>query len=212
MTFFRNHRAKIIAVTSSSIAASAIVLVVAVPAFTGTSSNKDAAPTPPAIPVPATAVVDHGATLVDGAQWRLSTFTAADGRLCVQEHVLAGVGEGCFDPSKLFNEGPIALSYGSTVAPGNPQSLAHVWLWGFVSPSVARLQIVTAACARKAVAVDDDHVFFTVLGAGGRFDAASWPIRVEALASDGSVIGTKDIDLGSALGQSKVVSPARAAC
>lgn len=206
---------KLIAAAGTVIATAAVLAGVTT-AFVGGGSNGEAHAEEPAgkalLPTPASArKVDRRAT-VDGQVYSVFTYRAANGQTCVGEAIPGGgEGVGCFDKAKLFAEGPIAVSYGSRQDEGNRVRFANTWVWGFAAPSISRLEIVTRNCARIPVEVGPDGVFLHVSSraqlAGGNF-----PLRIEALAAEGEVIGAKDIALEQVARRSGILVPSTTGC
>lgn len=149
---------------------------------------------PAHIPLESRASVDVG-----GGQWTLGTFKNASNQLCV-ERQLPGVGlsRGCLDPETLFADGRdiVALPGASQVSAATPQLYwSKVWIYGFVSPRVAQLKLVSLDCSQVEVPFDAGGAFLHVVPP---VDVARGvlPYKMVAQASDGATVETRGVSLG----------------
>jgi hypothetical protein len=149
---------------------------------------------PSHMPLDARASVDVG-----GEQWTLGTFKNTSNQLCL-EGQLPGVGlsRSCLDPTTLFAEGRdiIAMPGASQISSPAPQlHWSKVWIYGFVSPAVARLTLVSLDCSEVEVPFDEGGAFLHVV-APADVARGVLPYKMVAQASDGSDVETRNVSLG----------------
>lgn len=148
---------------------------------------------------PGAPVQSRAAVTVDGERWTLGTYSNAAKQFCAERRMPGvGVGRGCVDTDVLFADGRelVALPGGSQADVPTPQTRwDKMWIYGFVSPKVATLHLVTTDCSEREVAFDSEGAFLHVVP---RQDIARGivPWRMLARASDGSLIEERNVSLG----------------
>jgi hypothetical protein len=137
--------------------------------------------------------------VVDGKEWTVTTYRDAAGRLCAfQGAVGAGRGGTCLDPQTIFERAPVVLYYGSGQDGADLSVWDRMWLWGFASDRVARLDLTLTNCTDLRLSVDAGGIFQHVspaaeLHAGVlparlmAYDGAGVPIFSERIVPDPAV-------------------------
>jgi hypothetical protein len=164
-------------------------------AVTGSGSTIIGSDRPKKAVAPDSPITIHGRTVVDGAEWMVKTYHNVDGQLCVVQTV-PGEGEGgtCLEESTLFARGPILLFSGSRQNEGNTQTWDNAWVWGFVSPSVTNLDLVSTNCTKIPLHVDSQGVFLHVV-ASGPLHRGDWPYKIVAEGLAGEIIASEVVKL-----------------
>jgi hypothetical protein len=132
--------------------------------------------------------------VVDGAPWSLTTFTNEVGQVCAGEKVPndgadGGQGLACRDKATLFDDGPLVYFVGARQLPGNVTRWANVWVWGWASPQVSRVELQLNNCAVVPLKVENG-LFFEVFGSA-TVRSGLGPQQLIAYGPNGAVIDIK---------------------
>jgi len=132
-------------------------------------------------PAPGQAAVAHLAQVVDGQPWSITSFTNDRGQLCGGEKIPQAAADGggqglsCWQPQTMFDASPLVYQVGAVLI--SPTAGYNVWVWGIVSPKVARVALQLANCTILSLPLDTSHVFFHVFGTGAiRANIGPWKL------------------------------------
>ncbi len=160
-------------------AVGSVFIVVAAAVSRGESSPQRAAPTasyeaysaPQEVqnttPALGARVREHFPTFVDGGRWSLRSFENQIGEVCAGEnHPGGGQGLACRDPETMFADRPLVYFSGKQRLSPDTASWDNAWVWGWTSPDVARLELRLSNCTRLPLAINNERLFFHVIGKG----------------------------------------------
>ena len=137
---------------------------------------------------------------VDGQRWSLKTYRDAEGQLCVAETVPGeGVGTACgYTADRMFANGRnIHYSLGARQRPEQRNDRTkwdNVSIWGFVHPSVKRLELLLTNCQRLPLHVNADGMYFHVVGQG-MLHRQVWPHALIGYGASGDVLASETLPL-----------------
>jgi hypothetical protein len=195
MRYLRKHRLLL---------AMSLVTVVGLTGAAGaiafTSANRQSRGAIDPSPAKNARVTVHDAQLVGGQNWQVNSFTNAEGQACLAVVVPGeegGTGTNCDDPSSFFARGPIHYVVSSKSSASDRSHWEAVWVWGRVAPSVTRLELTTATCARTPVRVDSDGVFLHILTPALARSTASLPQGLVAYDATGSRVANDPVPLAA---------------
>lgn len=172
MSFTVNHK---LALLPLAILAAVSVFFFAVKESRSTSSAAPAAgpnPVQNLTPRDGTVAQEAFSSRIDNESWSVTSFENELGQWCAGETVTGAKVESsrrCIDPQTAFAKTPLVFSVGSRRLSENLPTWSQVWVLGWASPSVSKLELVISSCRTVPVRVNTDRrVFFHVLPARPR--------------------------------------------
>ena len=189
--------------TSHACAVVALLVVGGAAAFGGTalSQNGDRSAVDPesSLRIPGSSTL-HRSLSADGADWRYESFRTVRGERCSSQNVPGeGVAVTCFDRAELLaREGKEVLAFPGArqqSAPVRKLAWDNLWINGFVSGTVASLEVVNVDCSVVPVPFDDEGGFMHVVGSMG-IRRGVVPYRLVARDSTGALVHDQDVRLG----------------
>jgi hypothetical protein len=193
----------------------AIALAAAATIVAGASAlslgSKQAEATPPPYervdrtPAPNEKPVRHFQTTVDGQPWGLLSFTNTRGQFCAGETVPNDGGDGgqglsCRDPETLFADHALVYFVGARQLGADAAHWANVWVWGFASPAIERLELRLTDCSVVPLRIDEQRLFFHVFGRGEIVGRAVGPQELIAYNHSGAVLDREETPLSAPTG------------
>jgi hypothetical protein len=142
----------------------------------------------------------HRTTMVDGGEWRFSSHENRAGETCISQTVPGeGVGRGCIDTSRIFADGAAVLAM-----PGARQRVPlvekgllgwhNLWIYGFVRPDVASLEVINMDCSAEAIPFDEQGAFVHVVGLA-RITAGAVPYEIRARNAAGEIVHDQNVSV-----------------
>jgi hypothetical protein len=139
----------------------------------------------PTEPAPDAAITAHARTTVAGEVWKIVSYRASSGALCVGV-TWPGEGQemGCATEDEWFARGPVSVSVGARQAHGNRLSWHNVVLSGLSDLShVQKIELVSTDCSRREIRVDSSGFFLDVTSPEA-IARGAWPYQL--LGEDGN--------------------------
>ncbi len=119
------------------------------------------------IPALGVKISEHFPTFVDGGRWSLTSFKNQIGEVCAGEnHPGGGQSLACRDPETMFADRSLVYFSGKQRLSPDAASWDNAWVWGWASPDVARLELRLSNCTRLPLAINNERLFFYVIGKG----------------------------------------------
>jgi hypothetical protein len=137
----------------------------------------------PTDPAADAAITAHARTTVGGEAWKIVSYRAKSGALCVGV-TWPGEGQEMGCSADWFANGPVSVSVGARQAPGRLLSWQNVVLSGLVDLGrVEKLELVSTDCSQREVPLDAGGFFLDVTSPDA-IARGMWPYRL--LGEDGS--------------------------
>lgn len=139
--------------------------------------------------------VEHGAVVVDGQEWLLTTYMSRLGELCAAQTV-PGEGQGvtCFEPESVLLGQQLRTFVGARQESGGDDLTQwdHIWIWGFVASKISTIEILMTDCSKQTVASDSSGIFLFVTPRATVHDS-KWPYLLRALDPLGNVVVEENV-------------------
>lgn len=141
----------------------------------------------------------HAAPVVDGGVWTFQSFANGLGEFCFSRDVPSeGTGITCLSKrAQLFTGREVFAIHGARVISSPVRELEwdNMWVQGFVSPTVASLEVVNMDCSKTSIAFDADGAFLHVVSSE-KIRRDQVPYRLIARSVTGAVVHEQDVDAG----------------
>ncbi|HEX5246988.1 MAG TPA: hypothetical protein VFW41_07640 [Gaiellaceae bacterium] len=141
--------------------------------------------------------VRHEVSTSDGVDtWSSGTYTDVVGERCRQLDIPAGgISDTCIAPTKVFPAGEqlyVQIGSRQKTAPYAETQWDDIWVDGYASQQVARLQLVNTDCSVKDLPLTGDGAFLSVTG---RDDIVRGIVPYKLVARDatGAVLEEKNV-------------------
>lgn len=135
---------------------------------------------------------------IDNEAWSLTSFENEIGQWCAGETISSLKGEWsrrCIDPNTAYDKSPLVFSVSSRALTDNQDTWNQVWVWGWASPAVSKLELTLSSCRSIPIHINrEKQLFFHVLP---RALAGSGivPIRLVAYDTSGATLADEETPL-----------------